>query len=334
MSPHRRAPAHAVQFSSYGGLEVLELVDMAIPTAGPGEVVVEVLAAGINHMEAYVRQGLFRDELPITLPHGQGSDFAGLVTSIGTGVTSFARGAEVLGHAVMSSHANYVVVPQGHLVAKPAALSWEVAGSLFLAGLAANDAVQAVNVSSGDVVVVSAAAGGVGSMEAHLAMTKGATVIGTCGERNFDYLRQIGVKPVVYGDGLADRIRAIAKGGVDAYIDNFGRDNPDVATELGVAPARFRSSEHRRDIELQAMRPTAEQATEHTRVLAKLAGLAADRTVNVLISGFYPLDDVREAFDDLEKRHARGKIVLGMRPVDNSFHGLGRRKVRDEHERT
>lgn len=333
MSPTKRA-SKAVTFTRYGGVDVLELVSSPPPTPGPGEVVVEVLAAGINHIEAYVRQGLFADDVPVAFPQGQGTDFSGLVMAIGEGVTSFARGSEVLGHAVMASHANYIVVPQSSLVAKPASLSWEVAGSLFLAGLAANDAVEAVRVAPGDTVVISAAAGGVGSMEAHLAMAKGATVIGTCGERNFDYLRQIGVKPVVYGDGLADRIRALAPRGVGAYIDNFGRDNPDVAEDLGVSSSRFRSSDHRRDIELAAMHPTPEQAENHTRVLAGLAGLAADRTINVLISGFYPFTRVRDAFEDLEQRHARGKIVLGMRPVDNSFHGLGARKVRDEHERS
>lgn len=334
MSPTKRAPSLAVTFSRYGGIDALDVVEVERPAAGPGEVVVEVLAAGINHMEAYVRQGLFADEVPVAFPQRLGSDFAGLVVAIGEGVSAFARGSEVLGHAVLRSQANFVVVPHTSLVAKPAGLSWEVAGSLFLAALAANDAVQAVNLAAGDTVVISAAAGGVGSMEAHLALNKGATVIGTCGERNFDYLRQIGVKPVVYGDGLTDRIRAIARGPVNAYIDNFGKDNPAVAEQLEVAPARFRSSEHRRAIELQAMKPTEEESLNHTRVLTRLAGLAADRTVNVLISGFYPLERVRDAFEDLEQRHSRGKIVLGMRPVDNAFHGLGNRKVRDVHERT
>lgn len=332
MSPSRRTTGRSVQFSDYGGVEVLDIVELERPTPGPGEVVVEVLAAGINHMEAYVRLGRFHEELPRTFPSGQGTDLAGLVVAIGDGVTNFARGAEVLGHTVMGSHADFVAVPESHLVAKPPALSWEVAGSLFLAGLAADDAVRAVNVVRGDTVVITAAAGGVGSMEAHLSKLAGATVIGTCGERNFDYLRQIGVKPVVYGDGLVERIRAAAPNGVTAFIDNFGKDNPEVADRLGVPASRFRSSEQRRALELRAMNPDAGQAVEHTRALARLVGLAADRSVDVLISGFYPLERVRDAFDDLEQRHARGKIVLGMRPVDDSFHGFRRGKARDRHE--
>lgn len=334
MSPSRRVQARSVQFSHFGGIDVLDIVDIPTPVPAPGEVVVEVLAAGVNHVEAYVRQGIYdKSMVKVDFPQGQGSDFAGLVTAVGEGVTGFARGAEVLGHAMMASHATHIAVPAYNVVAKPPALSWELAGSLFLAGLAADAAVSAVHVSRGETIVTSAAAGGVGSIVAQIAKARGATVIGTCGERNFDYLRQIGIKPVVYGDGLADRIRELAPRGVDAWIDNFGKDDRDVADQLGVEPPRFWSSEQRRDVELGALRPSEEQSKEQTHTLARLADLAASRAVNILISGFYPFEKVRDAFDDLEKRHARGKIVLGMRPVDNGFHGLNRGKMRDVQER-
>ena len=311
----------------------MQIVEIEMPKPGPGEILVEVMAAGINHVESLLRRGEYPDEFEVEFPVGQGSDFAGLVTSVGEGVTRFKKNDEVLGHTAMASHATHIVVPARNAVAKPAALGWEVAGSLFLAGFAATETIQAVNVGKGDTVVISAAAGGVGSMQAHLAMNRGARVIGTCGERNFDYLRQIGVTPVVYGAGLTERIRAVAPGGVSAYLDNFGQDNADVATELGVSPARFRSSDHRRKLELEAMHPSDERRVEYTRTLEHLAALAADRSVNVLISGFYPFDRIGEAFDDLEKRHARGKVVVGMRPVDDSFHGMRSFKKRDEQER-
>jgi len=329
MRHSRRSPLRTVQFDHFGGVEALELVEMEKPVPGPGEVLVEVLAAGVNHIEAFLRQGRYGEDFPVDFPSGQGSDFSGIVRGIGDGVSRVAKGAEVMGHAEMCSHSNYIVVPERNVVAKPRNLSWEVAGALFLAGVAAEDAVQAVHPGPGDTVVISAAAGGVGGIEAHLALHRGATVIGTCGARNFDYLRNIRVKPVLYGDGLADRIRAAAPGPVTAYIDNFGGDNVSVSEELGVAPARFRSSADRLAVEMRAIRPTPEQAIEHTRVLAKLAGLAADRVVNVLISGFYPFASVREAFDDLEKHHARGKIVLGMNAVDSSYHGVSGTKLRE-----
>lgn len=331
MSPSR-TPAQIVQYSEFGGVDVLELVDVERPDAGPGEVVVEVLSAGVNHIEAYIRQGLFKDELPTRFPQSQGTDFAGLVVQAGDGVTGFKRGAEVIGHAVMSSHANYVVVPQENLVPKPKRLGWEVAGGLFLAGITAIRALRAVHVLPGDTIVISAAAGGVGSMEAQLAKLAGATVIGTCGERNFDYLRQIGIKPVVYGDGLVDRIRELAPGGVSAYIDNFGDYNAEAAGELGVSVSRFSSSESRKALEVSAFRNSSAADASLTTDLAYIAELAAERKVDVLVSGFYPFSRIQDAFDDLEKRHARGKIVLGMRAVDNSFQGTNFIRARDVHD--
>ncbi|RFA20606.1 NADP-dependent oxidoreductase [Subtercola boreus] len=315
----------SVQFSEFGGVEVLEFVEVRMPEPGPGEVLVEVLAAGINHIEAYIRQGRFADEIATSKNQTQGSDFAGIVVAVGNGVTQFKRNSEVLGHARMSSHAYHIVVKATSLVMKPKQLPWEVAGALFLAGLAAHDLVEQVHVGEGDTVVVSAAAGGVGSIEIQLAKLRGATVIGTCGERNFDYLRQLGIKPVVYGDGIVERIEKLAPNGVDAYLDNFGQDGEGIAKELGVDPSRYTSSEQRKDLELKAICPDADGEAHNTEVLGKLATLAADRRVSVLISGYYPFGFVRDAFDDLEKRHARGKIVLGMKPA----HSLGIMKARD-----
>src|ERR1700712_3907461 len=144
-----------VQFSEFGGVDVLELVEVAMPHPGPGEVLVEVLWAGINHIEAYIRQGLFADEVVTTSHQTQGSDFAGIVIEVGEGVTKFKRNSEVLGHAQLSSQAYHVVVAADNLVAKPRQLSWEVAGSLFLAGLAAHDLIEAAHIEPGDTVVVS-----------------------------------------------------------------------------------------------------------------------------------------------------------------------------------
>ncbi|QWT23485.1 NADP-dependent oxidoreductase [Subtercola sp. PAMC28395] len=315
----------SVQFSEFGGVDVLDLVEIPMPHPGPGEVLVEVLASGINHIEAYIRRGLFADEIEVTKPQAQGSDFAGIVLEVGDGVTQFKRNSEVLGHSRLSAQAYHIVVPAQNLVVKPKDLSWEVAGSLFLAGLAAHDLVESVHLSAGETVVVSAAAGGVGSIEIQLAKLKGANVIGTCGERNFDYLRQLGIKPVVYGEGLADRIRALAPDGVAAYLDNFGQDGKAIADELGVSPSRFKSSDDRKAIEIAAIIPDDEGAKHNTAVLTELAHLAAEHKISVLISGYYPLGFVRQAFDDLEKRHARGKIVLGMKPA----HSYGVTKARD-----
>ncbi|NQX27485.1 NADP-dependent oxidoreductase [Microbacteriaceae bacterium VKM Ac-2854] len=314
---HREADiARVVQFQRFGGPEVLEIVDAPRPVPGPGEVLVEVLSAGLNHMEALIRRGLFDSDHSGVFPQRQGTDLAGIVVGLGAGVTDLRMHADVVGHAVTGSHASHVCVPRSNLLPKPKNVSWEVGGALFLAGVTAYRALEETHVGPGDTVVVAAAAGGVGNMEVQLAKLRGATVIGTCGERNFDYLRQIGVQPVVYGDGIAERIRAAAPGGVTVFLDNFGGTNPSLAADLGIEDGRFHSSDDRKEIELRAVWPSAETAVADTEILARLVALVAEQKLRVLVSGFYPLGFVQDAFDDLERLHSRGKIVLGMKPVN------------------
>ncbi|PPG18772.1 NADP-dependent oxidoreductase [Rathayibacter sp. AY1E8] len=320
--------ARVVQYSRFGDADVLEIVEVERPKPGAGEVLVEVLSAGVNHMEAFIRQGQFDSDHSAAFPMRQGTDFSGVVVALGEGVTDIKLRSDVVGHALVGSHATHVVVPRRNLVAKPASVSWEVGGALFLAGVTAWRALEATHVGPDDTVLVSAAAGGVGSLEIQLAKLRGATVIGTCGERNFDYLRQIGVKPVVYGDGIADRIRAAAPGGVTVFLDNFGGENDALADELGIAAGRFHSSDDRKEIELRAVWPDAETVQRDTEILGELVGLVGEQKLRVLVSGFYPFDQVQDAFDDLEKRHSRGKIVLGMNPVDPAKVT----KARDIHE--
>src|SRR4029077_16633530 len=143
----------AVQFDSYGGIDVLEVRDVSRPVPGAGEVLVEVRAAGINISEAAIRAGAVHDLFPATFPSGQGSDLAGVVTELGSGVTGFAVGDEVIGFSnLRSSHAEYVTVPATQLTAKPSEVSWEVAGSLFVAGAPAYAAVRAMGLVTGATV--------------------------------------------------------------------------------------------------------------------------------------------------------------------------------------
>ena len=160
----------AVQFDSYGGIDVLEVRDVPRPVPGAGEVLVEVRAAGINPSEAVIRSGALHDRWPATFPSGQGSDLAGVVAELGSGVTGFAVGDEVIGFSnLRSSHAEYVTVPANQLTPRPAAVPWEVAGSLYMAGTTAYAAVRAVRLVPGDTVAIAGAAGGVGSIAVQLA---------------------------------------------------------------------------------------------------------------------------------------------------------------------
>src|ERR1700683_2246460 len=173
----------AVIYDHYGDIDVLEVRRVPRPSPDPGEVLVKVKAAGINPGEASIRKGLMADRFPATFPSGQGSDLAGVVEEVGPGVTNVAVGDEVIGFVNnRSSHADFVLVESANLIPRPINVSWEQAGALFVAGTTAYAAVQAVALNEGDTVVVSGAAGGVGSIAVQLAAAAGARVIGLAGD--------------------------------------------------------------------------------------------------------------------------------------------------------
>ena len=201
----------AVRFDQYGGIDVLDVREVPRPTPGPGEVLVHVRAAGINPGEAAIREGLMRDLWPATFPSGQGSDLAGVVEEVGPEVSGVAAGDDVIGFTnERASQAEFAVVEEGHLTPKPGGVPWEVAGALFVVGATAWAAVHAVAPQPGETVVVSGAAGGVGTLAVQLAAATGATVVGLASARHHDWLRAHGAIPIAYGDGVADRIRAAA----------------------------------------------------------------------------------------------------------------------------
>ena len=301
----------AVRFDRYGDRDVLYVADVETPKPSPGEVLIEVKAAAINPGEASIRKGLLHERFPATFPSGLGTDLAGVVSSVGDGVTEFARGDEVLGWSWRrSSQAEYVTVPVAQLVAKPAGLDWEVAGSLNVAGATAWAAVEAVKPEQGEIVGVSAAAGGVGSIAVQLLRLRGAGVVGIASKANHEWLRAHDVTPVEYGDGLEARIRELAPGGLDAFVDTFGPTYVDLALAMGVLPERIDTvTSFERAAEVGAL--TEGSATgSTTEVMATLADLAATGQLDVPIAATYSLERVQDAFAELEQRHTRGKIVL------------------------
>lgn len=301
----------AVQFDHYGGVEVLNVVEVPRPTPGPSEALVRVKAAGINPGESKIREGLLHDRWPSTFPSGQGSDFAGVVEELGDAVPSLAVGDEVTGFTnARASHAELVVAPAENLAGRPPAVAWEVAGALFVAGSTAYACVRAVSLSRGDTVVVSGAAGGVGSLTVQLAREAGARVIGLAGEQNHAWLSELGVIPVSYGDGVQERIREAAGGTPDAFVDTFGGDYVDVALRLGVPPQRVNTIVNFAATEAHGVSAEGSAAGASSKVLAELAGLIADGRIEIPIARVYPLDEVQEAFRLLERGHTRGKIVL------------------------
>jgi NADPH:quinone reductase-like Zn-dependent oxidoreductase len=305
------AQARAVRFDSYGGPEVLYVTDIERPEPGAGEVLVEVWAAGINPGEAGIRTGALHKQFPATFPSGEGSDIAGVVIEVGDGVSDFAVGDEVLGFSFQrSSHSTHASIRVDQLIHKPAELSWEVAGSLYVAGVTAYAAVRAVAPQSGETVAVSAAAGGVGSLAVQLLALRGVRVLGIASSGNAEWLRVHGIEPVEYGDGLADRLRQAAPDGVDAFIDLFGPEYVQLAVDLGVPRERINTIiSFAKAVEVGAKTEGSAEASTPA-VLQEIADLIVSGALEFDVAATYPLDRVVDAFSELEQRHTHGKIVL------------------------
>ncbi len=302
----------AVRFDHYGDVDVLDVVEVDKPRPGHGQVLVAVRAAGINPGESKIRTGELRERWPATFPEGEGSDLAGVVDAVGPGVPGFAAGDEVLGYTNnRASHAEFVLVEAGEIVAKPPSLSWPQAGALFVAGTSAYALVHTAEVSGQDIVLVSAAAGGVGSLATQWARNLGATVAGLAGPANHAWLRGFGVVPVDYaGPDLGQRVRRALDGRqVTAVLDTHGPQYVQLGLDLGVHPQRiatiadFTAGQH-------GAKVVQHYTVASPRVLTEIAEALASGDLQMPIAATYPLSDVRGAYRQLEQGHTRGKIVL------------------------
>ena len=301
----------AVRFDEYGDIDVLKVVEVPDSVPGDEEVLVRVKSAGINPGEAAIRNGAMRDRFPATFPSGEGSDLAGVVEQLGRPVDHWQPGDEVIGFTNnRASHAELVIVELQNLVRRSEAVPWDAAGALAVAGGTAWAAVRAVAASAGDVIVVSGAAGGVGTIAVQLARNAAATVIGLAGEPHHDWLRDHGAIPVAYGAGVADRIRTAADGRVDALIDTFGSGYVGIAIDLGVKPERIDTIADFRAAAQHGAKTDGSAAGMNAAVLAELAELIANERLEIPIAATYTLEQVRDAYRELEQRHTLGKIVL------------------------
>jgi len=302
----------AVQFDDYGGVEVLEVRDVARPEPEANQVLVAVRAAGINIGEAKIRSGAVRAIFPATFPSGQGSDLSGVVEEVGTSVKGVAVGDEVIGYTDnRSSQADYVLVEAANLAAKPPEVPWEVAGALFVAGATGVATVRAVAPTAGEAVVIAGAGGGVGVFAVQLAVRTGARVIALASDRHHAWLRERGAVPVAYGDGVSERITAAAEETpVAAFIDLVGDGYVELALELGVAKDRIDTIVDFPAAQKYGVKFEGGAAAASAATLAELAEAIVAGNLVVPIQRTYPLADVRAAFTELEAGHMAGKIVL------------------------
>jgi NADPH:quinone reductase-like Zn-dependent oxidoreductase len=300
----------AVRFSEYGGVEVLHIVEVPELRPARGQARIAVRAAGVNPVDWKVMHGNFSGGEALASPTGLGSDVAGVIEELGEGVEALKVGDQVLGRASTPAYAEQALCDVVNLVVKPAAMAWDIAGGLTVVSGTAYKLLKLLEVSDGETLLIHAAAGGVGMMAAQLAVRRGASVIGTASVANHDFLRSLGVIPVAYGEGLAERVRALAPSGVDAVLDASGRGELAMSVELAGGADRV--------ITIAAGDAAAHGVEFHgggggedtIPALEEVTALIADGQLQFPIWRTYPLSQTAEALAESESGHARGKIVL------------------------
>lgn len=299
----------AVAYYEYGDADVLQMIDIDAPQAGPGQVRIVVRAAGVNPIDWKLRSGALAGARKVDFPVVPGFDAAGVVDQIGEGVSEFGVGDEVLGSTSSGSYAELALASVGKITAKPAGLPWEVAAALPIVATTSYRVLALLNLVAGQTLLVDGAAGGVGTVAVQVARHRGITVIGTASESNQDYLRSIGAIPVLYGDGLANRVREAAPQGVHGALDVSGRGSPEVLVELAGSPERVVSIASPAAAEL-GVRVTFGGPDEVPGSLADAVSLVADGTITLPVVRTYPLSEAAEAHRDSQSGHARGRAVL------------------------
>ncbi|MFA1539932.1 NADP-dependent oxidoreductase [Actinomadura monticuli] len=302
----------AVTYDSYASDDSrLKVGDVPDPKVGPGQVLIEVRAAGVNPVDWKVMAGGLDGMMDAVFPVIPGWDVAGVVRALGPDTPEFAVGDEVMSYARKDvvgagTFAQYVAVSADDVAHKPRSFGWNEAGGLPLAGMTAQRALDRLEIGQGDVLLVHAAAGGVGGFAVQIGRDRGARVIGTASERNHDYLRGLGAEPVAYGDGLQERVRELAPGGVTAVADCVGGQ---LDTTLAVLASGGRH--------VSTADPAADEHGGHWIWVrpdgAKLADLArlADRgALKSEVSGTFALEETGAAFDASRSGHTRGKLVI------------------------
>lgn len=301
----------AQTYQQYGDTSVLELTEQPLPKVGPGEVLVKVRAAGVNPVDWKVMAGGLDQMMHAEFPVVPGWDVAGVVVGQGPDTPGVSEGDEVIAYARKDwvhggTFAQYVSVPVRALAPKPAALTWEQAAGLPLAGLTAYQVLTRLGLAEGKTVLVHAASGGVGSMGVQIARAFGARVIGTASAKNHDYVRELGAEPVAYGDGLAERVRELAPEGVDIVADFVGGvldSTLAVLAEGGRHASIADPSVTQHGGQWMWVTPDSEQ-------LAELARMADDGALSVRVDRTFPLERLPDAFTASQEGHTVGKIVL------------------------
>jgi NADPH:quinone reductase-like Zn-dependent oxidoreductase len=296
----------ALQFSDYGGPEALRWAEAPEPHAGPGKIRIAVRAASVNPIDGKKLQGALSGGKPLDGTAYLGYDAAGVVDEVGEGVSDVGLGDDVFGRGV-DTQAEYAVLDVW--APKPSSLDWAVAGAVGVAGETAERGLRLLGVKDGSTVFIDGGAGGVGSVTVQLALVRGARVIASAGSGNQDYLREIRATPVLYGDGVADRVLAAAHGQVDAVFDVAGKTPIDELIRLVPEPSQVLSIANFTAGQAGARVTGGGQDSRPKEALTEMAGLLESSKIVIKVQTF-PFDRADEAYRVVTGGHVRGKVVL------------------------
>jgi len=295
----------AVRFHDYGGPEVLKIEEVAVPEPGPGQVRIAVRAAGVNPIDWKLRAGYMREMMPLSLPAGSGFDASGVIDAIGQGVSGASVGDAVFGKG-QDTMAEYAILLEW--APKPDGLSFEEAAGFAVAVETATRIIEQVGVKPGETLLVSGAAGGVGSAVIQLAKAAGIRTIGTASESKHAYLRSLGAIPTTYGPGLSERVATLAPDGVQAALDLAGSGIIQELAAITGAPSRV----------LSITDPTAPQhgvkvsfePTNSTHALAAAAALFTAGSFTLPVERTFSLDRIGAAHELSAQGHVTGRLVV------------------------
>jgi NADPH:quinone reductase-like Zn-dependent oxidoreductase len=296
----------ALQYTAYGGPEVLEWAQAPAPHPGPGQLRIAVRAASVNPIDWKAFSGAMSGGEPMAGTGYLGSDAAGVVEEVGQGVTGVAVGEEVFGRG---QHTQAESALLDAWAAKPPAIDWAVAAAAGVAGETAERGLRLLEVKAGDTLFVDGGAGGVGAVAVQMAIARGARVIASASQANHDYLRELGATPVRYGQGVAERVRAAAGGRVDAVFDVAGKTPVQELISLAPAPSQVLSIANFAAGQAGARVTGGGADSRPMEALALVAELLAQNKLVLKVQTF-PFDRAAEAYRISQSGHLRGKLVL------------------------
>jgi NADPH:quinone reductase-like Zn-dependent oxidoreductase len=296
----------ALQFTEYGGPEVLAVAEAPEPHAGPGQIRIAVRAASVNPIDWKIFGGMMAGGKPMAGTGYLGNDAAGVVDEVGEGVSGVSVGDEVLGRG-QGTMAEYAVL--GSWAPKAASLDWAVAAAAGVAGETSERGLRLLGVGAGDTLFVDGGAGGVGAVAVQLAKARGLKVIASAGQDNQGYLREIGATPVLYGEGVVDRVRSAAGGPIDAVFDVAGKTPVEDLVSLVSQPSRVLTIANFTAGQAGAQVTAGGEDSRPMEALAEIADLLAQNKIVIKVQTF-PLDRAVEAYRISRGGHVRGKLVL------------------------